>query len=103
MPFLASVIIGIAKLFGLAINIYTMIVIVAALVSWVSPDPYNPIVRMLRTLTEPAFRFIRRFLPARLRMLRIDISPIILLLLLTIAEAIVMRLFQMAAASIIAH
>ncbi|HPW45425.1 MAG TPA: YggT family protein [bacterium] len=102
MPFLASIIMGIAKLFGLAINIYTMIVIVAALISWVSPDPYNPIVRMLQTLTEPAFRFIRRLLPIRLRMLRIDISPIILLLFLTIAEAVLMRLFHMAAAAIVA-
>lgn len=100
MPFIASIIMGIAKLFGLAINIYTMIVIAAALISWVSPDPYNPLVRMLRALTEPAFILIRRFLPAKLRMMRIDISPIVLLLLLTIAEAIIIRLFQMAAAAI---
>ena len=43
----------VARLLQIVINLYTFVIIVAALLSWVNPDPYNPIVRTLRALTEP--------------------------------------------------
>ncbi|MFH0800456.1 MAG: YggT family protein [Pseudomonadota bacterium] len=89
MSVLGYLIIALAKVVGLVINIYTMIVVVAALISWVNPDPYNPIVRILFGLTEPAFRFVRRILPAALLRIRIDISPIIVLILLVILDTVV--------------
>lgn len=42
---------------------YMWVVIISALLSWVNPDPYNPIVRMLRNLTEPLFMRLRRRMP----------------------------------------
>ncbi len=62
------------------IQIYIIIVVVAALISWVNPDPYNPIVRFLRAMTEPVFGFVRSKLP--IPAVGIDISPIIVLLVL---------------------
>jgi YggT family protein len=58
--------------------IYMWIVIISALISWVNPDPYNPIVRFLYNVTDPAFRLVRRILP--LPPMGIDFSPIIVLL-----------------------
>ena len=89
MSMLGYLVIALAKVLGLVINLYTIIVIVAALISWVNPDPYNPIVRILHGLTQPAFRLVRRCLPRQLARMRIDISPIIVLLLLVILETVV--------------
>jgi YggT family protein len=86
MSVLGYIIIALAKVLGLIINLYTIIVIVAALISWVSPDPYNPIVRIIYGLTHPAFRLVRRFMPLALLRLPIDISPIIVLLVLVLFE-----------------
>ena len=54
------------------------IVIIAALISWVNPDPRNPIVRFLWGVTEPLFRPFRRLVPPS-RMGGIDISPLFVL------------------------
>ena len=86
MSALGYLIIALAKVLGLVINLYTIVVIIAALISWVSPDPYNPIVRIIYGLTYPVFRLVRRFMPGALLRLSIDISPIIVLVILVIIE-----------------
>ncbi len=55
---------------------YMWIIIIRALISWVNPDPWNPIVRFLYQVTEPVLRPIRRRLPTT----GIDFSPIIVIL-----------------------
>jgi YggT family protein len=85
---LGYLIMAFAKVLGLVINIYTMIVVIAALITWVNPDPYNPIVRILYGLTQPAFRIARKILPRPLANLRIDISPIIVLVALTLVDSL---------------
>ena len=45
------------------LNIYIWVIIAAAVISWVTPNPYNPVVRLLRRLTEPVLAPIRRLLP----------------------------------------
>ena len=54
---------AIATVLDLALNIYMWLVIARALLSWVNPDPYNPIVRFLYNVTEPVLRFLRRRVP----------------------------------------
>jgi YggT family protein len=88
MSALGYIIIAIAKVLGLIINLYTFIIIVAVLISWVNADPYNPIVRILRQLTEPVFYQVRRFMPRALLRTRLDFSPIIVLLGLVIIETV---------------
>ena len=59
---------------------YTWIVIISALLTWVRPDPYNPIVKILRNLTEPVYNFIRSKIPTNIGGL--DLAPIIVLIVL---------------------
>ncbi len=68
---------AIAQIINMVLNIYMWIVIIAALISWVNPDPYNPIVRFLYRATEPVFQRVRRFIPP---MGGIDLSPLVVLL-----------------------
>ncbi|MBI4211304.1 MAG: YggT family protein [Deltaproteobacteria bacterium] len=94
MSFLAHVILAIGKILTLFIDIYTLIVIVAALMSWVSPDPYNPIVRTLHSLTAPVFHRVRRLLPRKIMEIPIDITPLIVLVLLAVLEGVIKAFLQ---------
>jgi YggT family protein len=73
------------------INIYIWVVIIAALITWVNPDPSNPIVQILRRLTEPVYRKMRQFFPTSFN--GIDFAPIILILALQFLSQILIRLF----------
>ena len=66
---------------------YMLIVIARALLSWVSPDPYNPVVRFLYNVTEPVFHRIRRLVP--LAAGSIDFTPMILILALVFLDQFV--------------
>jgi len=70
---------ALAQILNMVLNIYMWIVIIAALVSWVNPDPYNPIVRFLYKATEPVFQRVRRFVPP---LGGIDFSPLVVLLVI---------------------
>ena len=48
-----NIILGIAKVLDVVLNIYMWVIIIRALISWVNPDPYNPIVQILTKMTEP--------------------------------------------------
>lgn len=70
---------GIAEVLSIVLNLYMWVVIISALLTWVNPDPYNPIVRTLRNLTEPVFWRIRRWMPF-LNVGGLDLSPVVVLL-----------------------
>ena len=74
-----------------ALQALQWIVIIAALVSWVSPDPRNPIVRFLYTVTEPLFRPFRRLIPPS-RTGGIDLSPLFVLLVIFLVSRFLARL-----------
>lgn len=69
-----------ATVLHFVLYIYMLVVIAHALLSWVSPDPYNPIVRFLNSATEPVLYRIRRVVP--LNTGSIDFTPMILILAL---------------------
>lgn len=69
---------AIAKVLDLALLCFMWIVIARAILSWVNPDPFNPIVRFIHSVTEPVLYRIRTFLPASFG--GIDFSPIIVFL-----------------------
>ena len=79
MPALGNLIGAIVHLLNLVINILIILLVVRALISWVSPDPYNPIVQFLYRATEPILRPIRGIIPFRSR---IDFSPMIAIVIL---------------------
>ena len=72
------------------INLYIWIVIIAALLSFVRPDPYNPIVQVLYRLTEPVMGFIRRKMPFVV-LSGIDLSPLVVILGLQLVDNFMMR------------
>ena len=78
----------IARLMETVINLYTIIIIVSALLSWVNPDPYNPIVHTLRSLTEPLYYRIRKRFPF-VFVNGLDLSPVVVLLLLQLFNGVV--------------
>lgn len=69
--------------------IYMWIIIIRAVLSWVSPDPYNPIVRFIHNVTEPVLFQIRRRLPVSFG--GIDLSPVIVLLIIMFLQSFVVR------------
>jgi len=80
-----------AQISDLIIQLYIFIVIARVLLSWVNPDPYNPIVRLLYSVTDPVLYRLQRLVP--LQFGGIDFSPIVLLLGLTFLKRIVFALF----------
>ncbi|TDJ80635.1 YggT family protein [Campylobacter volucris] len=76
----SSLIISVVQIFSLIIDIYVWVIIIAALISWVRPDPYNPIVQILYRLTQPAYNLVRRFIPTMIG--SIDLAPLIIVLAL---------------------
>jgi YggT family protein len=86
---------AIATLLDMILTLYMWIIIVRALISWVNPDPYNPIVQFLYKVTEPVLAPIRRLLPTG--RIGIDFSPLIVLfIIIFIKQAVIATLSQMA-------
>jgi len=69
---------ALAYILDLGLTIYMWLIIARALLSWVNPDPYNPIVRFLYNVTEPVMGWVRRRVPIVFGGL--DLSPILVLL-----------------------
>ena len=84
---LRELVLAIAGLVDLAFSIYIFILIGRALVSWVNPDPYNPIVRFLHTATDPLLSRVQRLVP--LQFGGMDFSPLALLLALSFLQRII--------------
>ncbi len=73
------------------LSLYSWIVIIAALISFVNPDPNNPIVKFLRDLTEPLFAYVRRKIPFIVYN-GIDFSPLLILIVINIINSILQGL-----------
>ncbi|MBW2467073.1 MAG: YggT family protein [Deltaproteobacteria bacterium] len=78
MFLISNFLFALAKLVEILLGVYMWIVIGRAIISWVNPDPYNPIVRFLHEVTEPLLSRIRRMIPVIGG--SIDFSPMILIL-----------------------
>jgi YggT family protein len=74
---------ALAQIIDIALELYMWMIVIAALISWVNPDPYNPIVRFLRGATDPVLRPIRRALPL---VGGIDFSPIVAILVIVFMQ-----------------
>jgi len=86
-----ALIFALAQLIHTVINIYIWVIIIAAFLSFVRPDPYNPIVQTLYRLTEPVFGFVRRKLPFVV-ISGIDLSPLLIILSLQFIDTFIMNL-----------
>lgn len=77
---------GVIGIFSHLVSIYKWIVVVRVLISWINPDPYNPIVQFLRGITDPALDGMRRFVPNFLWSTGLDFTPLILIIGLQMVE-----------------
>ena len=85
---------AIAYILETVLTLYMWIIIVSALISWVNPDPYNPIVRFLHSVTEPVLRPIRQRLNFSMGL---DLSPMIVILaIMFVKHFIITSIFDMA-------
>ncbi len=89
MAVFSNFLVAVAKVLDIVLTLYMWVIIARAVISWVNPDPYNPIVRFLYSVTEPVLYPIRRRLPLGLG--GIDFSPILVILAVIFLQAFVVR------------
>ncbi len=82
---LGNFIVAVAKIIDIVLTAYMWIIVIRAVLSWVNPDPYNPLVRFITQITEPVMAPIRRWIP--LRGMGIDFSPMIILLAIVFLQS----------------
>jgi YggT family protein len=68
------------------VRLYSFVIIVRAVISWVQPNPYNPAVQLLYRITEPLLSPIRKALSRSIGNMGIDFSPIVAIVLLNLFE-----------------
>lgn len=88
---------ALATVLDYALLFYMWIIIARAVLSWVSPDPYNPIVRFVHNVTEPVLYPLRRRLPF---LGGIDFSPMIVLMAVVFLRSFVVQSLVRMAASL---
>lgn len=92
---LSTFLAAVADILHTVIQIYVWIIIVSAIMSWVRPDPYNPVVQLLYRLTEPVYAWIKKIVPTVFG--GIDLAPLIVLLALQFIDKFLIKLmFQYA-------
>ena len=95
MPVFSNFLTAIAKVLDVVLVMFMWIVIARAILSWVSPDPYNPIVRFIHNITEPVLHQIRKRVPINFG--GIDFSPILVLLaIIFLQQFVVQSLYDLA-------
>ena len=89
MVILANLLEAVAAVLGVLLSAYMWIIIARAVISWVNPDPYNPIVRFLYSVTEPVLYRVRRAIPIYAG--GIDFSPILVFVAIYFLELFLVR------------
>ncbi|MEZ4484992.1 MAG: YggT family protein [Syntrophotaleaceae bacterium] len=90
MAIVNDLLIVLGQMVSMLIQVYIFIVVARAVISWVGPDPYNPIVRFLYNATDPVLQRIRRVVP--LQFSGVDLSPLALLFALYFVQRLIQRL-----------
>ncbi len=90
MIILSTFVEAVAQVLHIAISAYIWVVIIAALISFVRPDPYNPLVQTLYRLTNPVYDLIHKFIPTIIG--GIDLAPIIIILGLQFIDLFLVKL-----------
>lgn len=79
MFILSNLLMALATVLQWGLTLYMWVIIIRALITWVNPDPYNPIVQFLYRATEPVLEPVRRRIPY---LGGIDVSPIVVIMAL---------------------
>ena len=87
---LSNLLVAVANVLDILLTILYWLILIRALISWVNPDPYNPIVQFLNNVTEPILNPIKKLLPLGFRF-GIDISPIIAFLVIIFLKSFLVK------------
>jgi len=95
MSFLMEIIQGVGGIAIGVINVYIWVLIITALLSFVNPDPYNPVVQFLYRITNPAYRFVNKYI--RTNFNGLDLAPLVLIIglqvIIVILQAVLRSLY----------
>ena len=89
---------ALAQVMNIALTMYMWVIIIRALLSWVNPDPYNPIVQFLHSITEPVMYRVRKAIP--MPGMGLDLSPIIIILAIIFLQTFLVGSLEHTAASL---
>jgi YggT family protein len=92
MIVISAVLAAVLYVVNALITVYFFILLASCLISWVNPDPYNPVVRVLRNLTEPVLWRVRKWLPFTYKS-GLDFSPVVVMVLLQAFRVLLNSLF----------
>lgn len=92
MEMIIEIVQGIGGILISLISVYIWVLIIAALLSFVNPDPYNPIVQFLHRITNPAYMFVRRYI--RTDFNNLDLAPLVLIIGLQVVIVILSSLLR---------
>jgi YggT family protein len=95
MYVLSNLLQAVAVILDIALTIYMWVIIIRAILSWDNPDPYNPIVQFLHSITEPVLYRVRKALP--MPGMGLDLSPIIVLLAIIFLQTFLVQTLKTAA------
>ena len=80
---------NLVQFIGWILDLYSWVIIAAALITWVSPDPRNPVVQFLHRVTEPVLRPVRNLLPPW-KTGGLDLSPLIVIIAIQFIERVIL-------------
>lgn len=89
MFMIGNFIYAVAQVLDVVLDIYWWVILIRALISWVNPDPYNPIVQFLVRVTEPVLQPFRRLVPPERT--GIDLSPLLVMLVIVFTKAFLIK------------
>ena len=89
---MGGIVSGLGGIVHSLLTVYIWVVIIGALLSWVRPDPYNPIVQVIYRLSETAYRTVRRIMPTVFNGL--DLAPLILIITLQVIDVILVNIIN---------
>lgn len=87
MSFISEIILGIGGIISSLLYVYIWVIIIAAFLSFVNPDPYNPIVQFLYRVTNPAYAFVRKYM--RTNFNGIDLAPLVIIIGLQVVIVVI--------------
>lgn len=95
MSSLGQAVLQLGSLFTGIIEVYIWVVIIAALLSFVNPDPYNPVVQFLHRITSPAYSLVRRYI--RTNFNGLDLAPLVIIIGLQVVSILLTYIFNVLA------
>ncbi len=85
MGSLSYMLVKLIQILSFLLSLYIWVVVIRAVLSWVRPDPYNPVVRFISNLVDPVTYRISKIMPTRVGM--VDLSPLILIVIIHLIQA----------------